>query len=119
MAQIIDITDTVEKMKTTFILSAQEYLIALALTYVGPFGAWLVKALVRPFLGWVLGRLVEWPLMQAFFLNTAIRKGSQAVDYVEAVDRKHKLPPTASEVEYANAEMEELRTFRDFVLVSN
>lgn len=58
-------------------------------------------------------------IMEAFFINTTIRKASQAQDYVSAVDAKNSLPPTATKDEYEAAEKAEMSAFRNFVLITN
>jgi hypothetical protein len=115
---IIDLTNVVEKMRSTFVLAAKEYLMGLlmAIPGLGPFAMWFARVLGGRFIDWVLGRLSEWSVMQAFFMNTAIRKGTQAASYVKKVDAKEQLPLTATDEEYEKAERDELAAFD--VLVS-
>lgn len=117
----IDITNVVTNMQSTFITLGSKYLMSLALAVpgVGPILAWFGNALLAPFINWVLTKLTEWTVMQAFFMNTAIRKASQAIDYNDSVKYKLSLPPTATDEEYANAEAAEMHSFYNFVMVTN
>jgi len=117
----IDLTEVVEKMKSTFVVAGKSYLVnaALAIPGVGPVAAWFIKVLFGPAIEWVLEKLTNWTAMQAFFLNTAIRKGAQASDYVLAVAAKEALPPTATDDEYERAEQNEILAFDRFVSIAN
>lgn len=117
----IDLTNLVDKMKATFVLAGREYLIAQALSIpgLGPFAAWVIKNILSAVVDWGLTKLTDWPYMQAFFWNTALRKGAQAQDYVDAVNAKESLPPTATDEEFENAERLELELFDRFVRVTN
>ncbi len=48
-------------------------------------------------------------------MNTAIKKSSQASEYVNAVKNKDNLPEDASESEYEQAEIAEIAAFNSFV----
>ncbi len=116
----IDLTDVIEKMKTTFVLAAKDYLVlqALAVPGLGTIAAWFVRVLGSAAIDWTLNKLANWTVMQAFFLNTAMRKLSQAKEYVIAVNEKENLSD-ASEVDYEKAERKEIDLFIDFVRISN
>ena len=77
----------------------------------GPLFSFIVKEILT-----AVGNAAE---MEAFFLNTAVRKASQAQDYVDAVNTKNGLPSTASDADYEAAEQAEMAAFRNFVMVSN
>lgn len=117
----IDITDLVEKLRRTFVKAAKAYLMGLALAIPGL--GWLATFAIKVFLGgaidWVLNVLSKWEVMQLFFLNTAIRKASQSVDYVSAVAGVGSLPSNVSDEVYANAEQAEINAFYNFVRVTN
>lgn len=117
----IDLTDIAEKMKATFVIAGKEFLLAqaLAIPGLGPFAAWAIRNLAASAIEWVLVKLSNWTYMQAFFINTAIRKASQARDYVAAVDAKDALPADATDEEFENAERLELESFDRLVRVSN
>lgn len=117
----IDITNIVSAMKDTFVLSGKDYILALALAVpgIGPVAAWFIKVFLGPFISWALRKLSDWAVMQAFFMNTAIRKASQAIDYETAVNAKNNLPPTATDAEYERAERAEILAFNNFVRVTN
>lgn len=115
----IDLTDLAEKMKESFVLSGHDFLLNLVLASgIGAVGAWFVKVLLSPFIKWVLEKLSEWALMQAFFINTAIRKSSQADDYINAINQRKNLT-NASDKEYQRAEENEIEAFNRFVRLSN
>ncbi len=117
----IDITNLVENLRSTFVTLAKNYLMALALAIpgLGWFALWLEKIFLSPLLQWILDKLTLWEVMQAFFLNTAIRKASQAADYVDSINFKNNLPTTATDEEYENAEAAEMHSFYNFVLLVN
>ncbi len=58
-------------------------------------------------------------VMEAFFMNTAIRKASQAQDYVDAIDARKALPAGSTMEDYKIAEQKEMLAFRNFCMVSN
>ncbi len=120
MSNEIDVTDLVEMTRSTFVIMAKSYLMGLALAIpgIGPFLAWLIKTFAGYILDWVLGKLSTWVVMQAFFLNTAIRKASEAQDYVDMVNKKNSLPENVSDEEYEKAELAEIRAFTVFVSVT-
>lgn len=117
----IDITEVVEQMRSTFVLAAKAYIMGLLLAIpgVGPFAVWFIKVFGGAFINWLLNTLSNWGVMQAFFLNTAMRKASQAIGYTDKVKAKNNLPPTATDEEYEKAELEEIQAFNNLVLVTN
>lgn len=117
----IDITNLVEFIRTTFVSLAKKYIMGLALAIpgVGPFVLWLMNVFLGPLLQWILDKLTTWEVTQAFFINTAIRKASQAADYVDTVNYKNSLPPTVSDEDYAHAEAAEMHSFYNFVVLTN
>lgn len=118
---VIDITMTVEAMKTTFISAALTMIeaAALAIPGVGPVAAWFIRTLGAPALSWALTKLANWTVMEAFFENTILRKGEQANTYVAAVAFKNNLPETATDAEYEKAQLAEIDAFNSFVLLTN
>ena len=115
----IDITNTVESIKTTFVTAATAYIYGLEVAAVPEVGLPIISQLDQAAVKGILNALTGWALLEAFFLNTAIRKASQAQDYVEAITAKNALPPTASQEVYAKAEAAEIAAFRNFVLLGN
>ena len=117
----IDLTDLVVKMKSSFIRAA--IMLVLAQIAANPALSWLnlpfIRSIVERALEWVLKVLVDSTLMQAFFLNTAIRKAGQAVDYINAINAKNALPESVSEEDYEKAERFEIDMFNNFVRVAN
>lgn len=117
----IDITDTVESMRQTWVTWAVAFIFAEEAAIPGM--EWValpvISTIDKEILKIILDALSKSAVMLAFFTNTAIRKASQAADYVAALDAKKALPPTATDEEYKNAEKKELVAFRNFVAVSN
>lgn len=121
MSDTIDITDLVEKTRSTFVDWAVLYVYGLEIAIPGmewvalPILREIDQAIIRA----VIDALSKSVVMMSFFMNTAIRKASQAKDYVDAVNAKNNLPPTASAEEYKKAEQNEIVLFRNFVMVTN
>lgn len=117
----IDLTNVVSNLKTTFVSWATSYLVG-AETAIPGF-EWLAVPVIEEVdkivTEKILTALVNSVVMEAFFLNTVIRKSSQAQDYIDAMVVKNALPVTATEEEYKNAEASEMSTFRNFVVLSN
>lgn len=117
----LDITDLVETMRSSFVAWAVTYALTAVVAVPGfqwvglPVVNLFFKAIVR----WIANILTKSAVMEAFFLNTAIRKGAQAKDYIEAVKAKNNLPTTASDDEYEKAERAEILAFNNFVRVTN
>lgn len=118
----VDITNLVDSLKSSFITWGDKMAYAELLTvpYAGAFFALpIFSSLAKYGINWVVSFLANSAILAAFFLNTAIRKASQAQDYVDAVTEKNKLPSTATDSEYEHAEQIEMAAFRNFVLVTN
>lgn len=117
----IDITNLVDSLQKSFVDWAVAYVYGLEIAIPGL--EWtalpVISALDRALIRAIIDLLATSTVMQAFFVNTAIRKASQAADYVDAVTLKNSLPPTASEIEVQNAEKKAMAAFRNFVMVSN
>ena len=117
----IDLTGVVSSMQSTFVTWANTAVFAGLLTVPGmqwiglPVVSYIVKAAINAAIAW----LAESAMMAAFFLNTAVRKASQAQDYADAVSNKNGLPPTATPEEFKNAEQAEMDAFHRFVLFTN
>ena len=117
----IDITDTVEKLRQAWVDWGVAYVFGLEVAIPGwewvalPIIADIDKAIIRA----VLDSLSKSAEMGIFFLNTAIRKASQAKDFTDAVKAKNDLPTTATDEEYKKAEAAQMLAFRNFVMVSN
>lgn len=116
----IDLTDAVEKMRVTFTTLGKVFLYEClcSIPYVGVgFKAPIISTIVKLGINWALDKLGSWSVMQAFFMNTALRKTSQAFDYVDAVNEKLKLVGVTNEV-YKLAEKKEMDTFINLVMVT-
>jgi hypothetical protein len=115
----IDVTDLVEALRSGFVTWALEYLFAL--TIATPGLTWLALPIISSIYRGILRALLNWlsgaAAMEAFFLNTALKKSGQAQDFVDAVNRKHNLPANVSDEEYAKYEQAEIAAFSDFVRI--
>jgi hypothetical protein len=121
MSDTIDITILVENMRSTFVTMALKLIYTQAATV--PWLLWIntpiIHSMVDKFLNWVLDAITQWEVMQAFFLNTAIRKSLQSKDYTEAILYKNNLPTNATAEQFKKAEQYEIDTFNNFVRFSN
>lgn len=117
----IDITDLVSKTRSTFVEWAVMY--AYGQLILVPGLTWMalpvVKSIVQWFIQIVVNDISNAAVMEGFFLNTAIRKATQADDFVQAVNAKNNLPKDASDDEYNQAERVQMDSFRNFVAVTN
>lgn len=120
MSDTIDITNLVEQLRQTFVTWGTN----LIMTEIGlvPWLAWLNLPVIRQlfvfFLGEILQVLSKAIEMQGFFMNTAIRKASQAQDFVDAVTAKTNLPADASIQDILLAEEKQMQAFTAFVRVT-
>lgn len=117
----IDITDLVEKARSTFVLWGVDFLFATVVAQPGfqwvafPFFAYIFKQVLT----YLLNTLSNSAVMEAFFFNTALRKASQAGDYVNSVNAKNSLPVDVSDADYEKAEAVEIIDFTNFVCLTN
>ncbi len=116
----IDITSTVEMMRSSFVTWAINFLYAaiIAVPGFGWLGGFFFKMVLNKILNWALTELSESVVMGAFFENTIIRKNSQAHDYVQAIKIKNNISPEAGDDEYEKAERAEIAAFDAFVSVT-
>lgn len=118
---VIDITNLAESMRETFVTWATGFVIAQAVATPG--FQWLAFPVIDIFfkavVTWILNVLTLSAVMGSFFLNTSLRKSSQAQDYLAALTAKNNLPPTASDDEYEKAEQAEIAAFNSFVVLGN
>ena len=118
----VDITATVENLRQAWVTWAVAFLYGEELTIPGlqeVVALPLVSDIDREVLRVILNALSNDMVMLGFFMNTAIRKASQAADFNNAVAAKNALPPTASTQEVLNAEQAKSLAFRNFVMLSN
>lgn len=117
----IDITDTVENMRQTWVTWAVAFIFAEEVAIPGM--EWvalpIISAIDKEIIKLILDAVSKQAVMLAFFANTAIRKASQAADYTDAIKAKKALPLGATEEEFKHAEKTELLAFRNFVMLSN
>lgn len=117
----VDITNVVENLRSSFVTWGVAYVYGIEIATPGlewvalPVIAELDRAAVKA----ILDAITKSVVMEAFFLNTAIRKASQAADYVDTVNAKKALAENGSEAEYEAAEKAEMLAFRNFVMVTN
>jgi len=113
MPDELDLTSVVNALGDTFVRWGGDYLYTQAIATPGL--SWLALPVVSTVVRWVLDnalrRLSESTQMQAFFLNTAIRKSGEAQDYWNTVLNKIMIPNAASQEEYEKAEQDEMAAF--------
>lgn len=118
---VIDITNLVGSMKSTFVTWASGFVFAEIVAVPGL--QWLslplINVICKALISTIINILALSTVMEAFFLNTSIRKSSQAQDYVDALTAKQNLPPTTSNGDYEKAEQAEIDAFNSFVVLSN
>lgn len=114
---VIDITDLVESMRSTFVSWAVKT--SHAALIATPAFSWLGLPIVSSIYSTVATKALDViskaGTMQAFFINTAIRKPAQAQDYIDALTKKASLADTATDAEYMEAEKNEINAFNSFV----
>lgn len=117
----IDITDLVEKTRSAFVDWAVTTIYAEEIATPGLewVGLPVVKDIDQAILRAVLDALSKQAIMQAFFMNTTIRKASQAKDFLDALNAKNALPADATKEQYEQAERNQMDAFRRFVVVTN
>lgn len=115
----VDITNLVSSMQSTFVTWASNLAFAAIIAVPGLsfLGLPIISSILKYALSWVIGKIAADAALEAFFLNTAIKNASNAVDYVDAVNAKNSLPETATDAEYALAEKQEMDAFRNFVVI--
>lgn len=79
----------------------------------------VISSIDREILRIIFDELSKSVIMEAFFLNTAVKKASQAKDFTDAVAFKNALPSSASEVDFENAEKAQMVAFRRFVSLTS
>jgi hypothetical protein len=119
MDDTVDITDLVDTMRESFVKWGEEYAVNAAILSPG-FG-WLALPVVNLFfrgiVKWVLNIVAKSLIMEAFFLNTSVRKASQASDYVNAVNKRKLIK--YGDASYEKAEQDEIKAFNNFVRVTS
>lgn len=120
MSETIDITQVVEDLRASFVEWGVAYVFGLETALPGL--EWLalpvIKEIDKAIIRSVLDFISKAPIMQAFFMNTAIRKSGEAKDFTAAVEAKNALPPTASQEEIEDAERKQMAAFRSFVILN-
>lgn len=117
----IDITNVVESLRQAWVSWAVAFAYGAEIAIPGM--AWVAAPVIsdidREALKLIFDALSKAEVQMAFFLNTAVRKASQAQDFVAAVGAKNSLPSIASDAEFAAAEHAQMVEFRNFVTVTN
>lgn len=119
-SNVIDITDLVEKTRSTFVDWAVLYIFGLEVAVPGL--EWVslpvIKEVDQEIIKLILDALTKSAVMGAFFLNTAIRKASQAQDFVDAVNAIEKLPKDVSQDDFEKARRRQMSAFANFVVLT-
>ncbi len=117
----VDITKLVEAIRSGFVSFGTTFVFTSLCALPGM--NWLafpvVRNLAQAAIKAVINALSKATEMEIFFLNTALRKNSQAREFVEAVQFKEDLPENATKEEYEKAERAQITAFRNFVRLSN
>lgn len=118
----IDVTNVVEALRVGFVDWATAFVMGEELLI--PQLAWLattpiVSSIDRAVIHGIIDMLSKHAVMQAFFVNSAIKNASQADDFVSAVEKRQALPDTATDQEVNDAEAAQMLAFRNFVLLTN
>lgn len=117
----IDITDLVEKTRSAFVDWAVLYVFGLEIAIPGL--EWVampvIKDIDQAIIRLILDGLSKSAVMQSFFLNTALRKATQAGDFVKTSDDLFKLPEDVSDDVYEKYEAARMQAFRNFVVLTN
>lgn len=120
MGLTIDITETVEYLKSSWVTWAKAYLFGVIVAI--PALGWLAAPVIKLFFGaaldWILNKLANSAEQQAFFMNTVLRKASQASDYTDVMRRKLNFPLDGSDKDYEELEREEMVAFGQLVRVT-
>lgn len=117
----VDITNVVESLRTAFVDWATTYVFELVVAV--PALTWValpvISSVAKAIIGGVINFLTQSEVMAAFFINSALKNAGQAQDFVDAVNKKQALPPTATDQEYKDAEQAQMLAFHNFVMLSN
>lgn len=117
----VDITNLVSTLQSTFVTWATAYVVAQTIAI--PYMTWIalpfVNYIYKSLVGWLLGILSNSTVMMAFFMNTAIKKASQAQDYLDAVNAKNSLPNTVTQAQYKQYEQNEISAFNSLVSLTS
>lgn len=118
---VVDVTDLIDALRISFVRWGEDYAYSTAIAVPGLIwlGLPVVSTVVRFIIRSVLSAVAKSAIMEAFFLNTAVKKAAQASDYIGAVKAKNELPPTTSDEDYEHAERAEMVAFRLFVMVGS
>ena len=114
----MDITELIESMRSTSVILSVNFVYSASVTALPWLGFPLISPMYRWLLNWILTQASKSIEMEAFFLNTIIRKNSQAGDYIDAIRAKNSLPPSATNEEFKAAEQKEIESFNSFVRVT-
>lgn len=118
---VIDITDLVEKTRSTFV--DWGVLVIFGEEVQIPGLEWvalpIIKDVDQEIIRLVLDAISKQAVMQGFFFNTALRKASQAGDFVDSVNAINALPDNVSDEDYDKLEKVRMDNFRNFVTLGN
>jgi len=121
MIQPIDITDLVEKSRTTFVDWAVAYMYGEEIVIPGL--AWVALPVIsdidKEVLRLIVDELSKSVVMLGFFANTAIRKADQSQNFLEAEEALRNLPAGITSEGVRKLEAAKIAAFAAFVSVAN
>jgi hypothetical protein len=118
---VVDVTDLVEKTRSSFVTWGVDFLMTamVAVPYLGPISKLpIISSIFKMALTFALSKMSESAVMGAFFMNTVLRKATDAGAFVQAADALANLPKDVSDADYAKAEQAQISAFNDFVTLS-
>ena len=117
----VDITEAAKALQSAWITFSTSYVTSAAITV--PWLAWLALPVINPLFHFMINRIItslsKAVEMQGFFLNTALRKASQASDFVAAVNAVQSAPIDMDMVNYEKLEQAQMSAFSNFVKFTN
>lgn len=116
----IDITDLVEKTRSSFVDWAVLYVYGIEVAIPGMewVGLPIVKDIDQEVLRLIIDGLSKSLVMGAFFMNTVMKKATDADDFIAAVAAIQNLPKDVSDEDFKKYRLAQMDAFRNFVALT-